>query len=113
MGHKRQSCSRIHYALRRRLMRVVTVLIAVFLFLVSSSLGQTQRENPTNAIRTALGNRDFDKVVELTRTALRESPNNAQLWTFQGIALAEKGDNPSAFVSFKHALDRKSTRLNC
>src|SRR5438067_361246 len=86
------------------LMRVVTVLIAVFLFLVSSSLGQTQRENPTNAIRTALGNRDFDKVVELTRTALRESPNNAQLWTFQGIALAEKGDNPRAFVSFKHAL---------
>ena len=85
-------------------MRVVTVLIAVFLFLVSSSLGQTQRENPTNAIRTALGNRDFDKVVELTRTALRESPNNAQLWTFQGIALAEKGDNPRAFVSFKHAL---------
>jgi tetratricopeptide (TPR) repeat protein len=85
-------------------MRVRTTVIAVLLFLVCGAFGQVQTENPAVAIRTALGNRDFDKAVELTRSALRASPNNAQLWTFQGIALSGKGDNSSAFVAFQQAL---------
>jgi tetratricopeptide (TPR) repeat protein len=83
-------------------MRVLTTLIAVLLFFVCGTFGQT--EDQAVAIRTALGNRDFENVIELTRTALQESPNNAQLWTFQGIAFAGKGDSSKAFVSFQHAL---------
>jgi len=85
-------------------MRVPTTFIAALLSFVGGAFGQVQPENPTAAIRTALGNRDFEKVIELTRTALHGSPNNVQLWTFQGIALAGKGENSSAFVSFQHAL---------
>src|SRR5215471_15858298 len=84
-------------------MRAPKTLIVALLF-ASGSVGQTQTESPIQAIRAALGNQEFDKVVELTRTALRESPNNAQLWTFQGIALAGRGDNQNALVSFQHAL---------
>jgi len=100
---KLQSSSPVQYALEIGLMRALT-FIAVLLSFVWSAFGQVQPESPAAAIRTALGNRDFEKVIELTRTALRESPNNAQLWTFQGIAFAGKGDNRSAFVSFQHAL---------
>jgi len=84
-------------------MRGPLTLIVTLLF-ASGSFGQTQTENSIQAIRVALGNQEFDKVVELTRTALRESPNSAQLWTFQGIALAGKGDDQNARISFKHAL---------
>ncbi len=101
---KLQTHSRMQYSLRKRPMRVRTTVIAVLLFLVCGAFGQVQTENPAVAIRTALGNRDFDKAVELTRSALRGSPNNAQLWTFQGIALSGKGDNSSAFIAFQHAL---------
>ncbi|HVH50440.1 MAG TPA: tetratricopeptide repeat protein, partial [Candidatus Bathyarchaeia archaeon] len=51
-----------------------------------------------------MGNKDFDRAVELSRTALHDSPNNPRLWTFQGIAFAGKGDNTNALASFKHAL---------
>src|SRR5215467_14799832 len=93
----------MQYALEQRTMRAPTTLIVALLF-ASVSVGQTQTENSTQAIHAALGNQEFDKVVELTRTALQESPNNAQLWIFQGIALAGKGDNQNALVSFQRAL---------
>jgi tetratricopeptide (TPR) repeat protein len=48
--------------------------------------------------------REFDKAVELTRSALRASPDNAQLWTLQGIAFAGKGDRKQALAAFQQAL---------
>src|SRR5205085_9023415 len=44
------------------------------------------------------------KAVELSRSALRESPSNAQLWTLRGIALASKGAAKQALKAFKQAL---------
>src|SRR5207302_3935775 len=85
-------------------MRMRTKFIGAILLCVSSAFGQEQKENPLDAIRAALANRDFDHAVELTRAALRTSPNNARLWTFQGLAFAGEGDNSNALVSFKNAL---------
>src|SRR6516164_11744691 len=75
----------------------------VFLFCVSGVVAQT-RESPLESIRSALGSKDFDKAIELSRAALRQSPNNTQLWTLQGIALASKGDSKEALTAFTQAL---------
>src|SRR6266576_6955947 len=60
---------------------------------------------PIEPISSALRAREFDKAVELSRSALRESPNNAQLWTLQGIAFASKGDSKEALAAFQQALN--------
>ena len=55
-------------------------------------------------ITSALQARDYDKAVELTRAALQSSPDNAQLWTLQGIALISKGQSNEALTAFQRAL---------
>ncbi|HET6900599.1 MAG TPA: tetratricopeptide repeat protein [Vicinamibacteria bacterium] len=67
------------------------------------ALGQTP-EDPTAPIGAALQARDFDKAVELTRTALRAFPGSVQLWTLQGVAFAGKGDRKQALAAFREAL---------
>jgi tetratricopeptide (TPR) repeat protein len=61
-------------------------------------------EDATEPIASALRAREFDKAVELTRSALRASPGSAQLWTLQGIAFAGKGDSQQALAAFRQAL---------
>jgi tetratricopeptide (TPR) repeat protein len=68
-------------------------------------LGLSQaRENPIEPISAALRAREFDKAVELCRSALKTSPNNPQLWTLEGIALASKGNSKEALTAFQEAL---------
>lgn len=78
----------------------------IFVLLAGSAgivaAGQTQ--NPAEPVSSALRAGDFDKAVQLSRSALQESPNNPQLWTLQGIAFADKGDSKDALASFEHAL---------
>ncbi len=78
---------------------VLTALLACH----SLALSQTH-DDPTEPIGSALRAREFDKAVELTRSALRDSPGNAQLWTLQGIAFAGKGDSKQALAAFRQAL---------
>jgi tetratricopeptide (TPR) repeat protein len=69
------------------------------------SLALAQAPHPTTEpITAALRARDFDKAVELSRTALKQSPNNAQLWSLQGIAFASKGESKNALAAFEQAL---------
>jgi len=68
--------------------------------LVFSQTAQTQSEPISSALRSG----DFDKAIELSKSALKESPNNPQLWTLQAIALANKGDNKNAVAAFQQAL---------
>src|SRR5438046_5950525 len=79
-------------------------LTRVLLACHSVALYQTD-EKQVESISSALRAREFDKAVELSRSALRESPNNAQLWTLQGIALASKGDSKEALAAFQQALN--------
>ena len=75
--------------------------------LLSSSyclaFGQSQ-ENLVEPVRAALQAGDSQKAVELSRAALQKEPNNAQLWTFQGIAFAQRGQSQDALGAFRHAL---------
>jgi tetratricopeptide (TPR) repeat protein len=61
-------------------------------------------ESQTEVISSALRAGEFDKAVELSRSALQSSPNNAQLWILQGIAYVRKGDSKDALTSFQQAL---------
>jgi tetratricopeptide (TPR) repeat protein len=75
------------------------------LLLACHSLAFSQApDSRIEPITSALRARDYDKAVELSRTALEASPNNAQLWMLQGIALASKGNNKDALASFQRAL---------
>jgi tetratricopeptide (TPR) repeat protein len=78
-------------------------LLTAFLACRSLAVSQTQ-DDPTEAVGAALRAGEFDKAVELTRSALRASPGNAQLWTLQGVAFAGKGDGKQALAAFQQAL---------
>jgi len=73
---------------------------------VLASLGAAaeRQKDHVDAITSALRARDFDAAVERSRSALRDHPNDAQLWTLQGIALANKGNVNEALEAFKRAL---------
>jgi tetratricopeptide (TPR) repeat protein len=53
---------------------------------------------------SALRSGQFDRALEMLKPALRLTPNNAQLWMFQGLAYAGKKNVKSALASYKHAL---------
>jgi tetratricopeptide (TPR) repeat protein len=78
-------------------------LLTALLACHSLALSQTP-EDPAEAIGSALRAREFDKAVELTRSALRASPGSVQLWTLQGLAFAGKGDSKEALAAFQQAL---------
>ena len=74
---------------------------------VACCLGPAANASPrdqADAITSALRARDYDKAVELTREALKASPNDPQIWTLQGIALSRKGDTSGALAAYRRAL---------
>jgi len=84
------------------MMRVCGILLVFLMYLSTPfSPGQIQ---PADAIAAALRARDFDRAVELSRSALQKSPGDSRLWTLQGIALANLHNDKEALVAFKKAL---------
>jgi tetratricopeptide (TPR) repeat protein len=83
----------------RRILRLAVLMLACH----SAAFSQSP-ESEIEPVTAALHARDYDKAVELSRAALETSPNNAQLWTLQGIAFASKGDNKDALTAFQRAL---------
>jgi tetratricopeptide (TPR) repeat protein len=67
------------------------------------ALAQTQKAN-IQPITSALNARNYEQAVQLSREALKQQPNNAQLWTLQAIAFAGKGDKESALRDFQRSL---------
>jgi tetratricopeptide (TPR) repeat protein len=84
---------RLHSALR----------IALPILLLSFVAGQTPRDD-TAQIASALRDQQYDKALELLNVALKESPDNAQLLTMQGVAYAGQGQKKEALASFRRAL---------
>jgi tetratricopeptide (TPR) repeat protein len=56
------------------------------------------------SIVMALRQQQFEKALGLLHTALITSPNDAQLWTMQGVAYRGEEKNKEALDSFRHAL---------
>jgi cytochrome c-type biogenesis protein CcmH/NrfG len=55
-------------------------------------------------ITVALRAHQFQAAADLSRAALKEFPNDAQLWALQGMALANEGKGPDALAAFQQAL---------
>lgn len=56
------------------------------------------------SIIAALREQQYEKALGLLRTALSTSPQDAQLWTMQGVAYSGAGNKQEALASFHHAL---------
>ena len=85
------------------MMRVCGIFLVLLTYLpVLLSQGQTQQ--PTDAITAALRARDFNRAVELSRSALQKSPSDSHLWTLQGIALANLHKDKDALAAFQKAI---------
>src|SRR5450432_137008 len=64
-------------------------------------------QSPKSAVErvtSALRNQEFGKASDLSKQALKQFPNDAQLWTLRAIALVNQGDNKNALVAFQRAL---------
>src|SRR5579863_4615663 len=78
-------------------------LAILLLAIPLGAFGQDQ-EAQIQAISSALQAGEFSRAVELTRGALKDFPNNAQLWAMQGAAYAGQGQNKQALDSFRSTL---------
>lgn len=68
-----------------------------------TSFAQAQ-ERQIAAITSALQAHEFARAVELSHAALKEFPDNAQLWAMQGAAYSGQGAKKEALDSFHTAL---------
>jgi tetratricopeptide (TPR) repeat protein len=77
------------------------ILVPVLFF--SCTFAQTA-EDRAGPIASALRDHDFGHALALLRPELQESPENAQLWTMQGVAYSGRGQKKEALASFRSAL---------
>lgn len=75
----------------------------LFLLCLRAACAQDQ-ERPIEAIASALRASEYNRAVEMTRAALRQSPGNAQLWAMQGAAYAGEGQKQEALSSYRSSL---------
>ena len=78
--------------------------VALLLFALQCGVFAQEANDRIQAITSALQVRDFARALQLLETAIRSSPNNPQLWMFQGLAHAGEGNAQGALQSYRHAI---------
>jgi tetratricopeptide (TPR) repeat protein len=77
----------------------------VFLILGAVLVAQGQQPKVSTAsIESLIRSQDYDRALQLTKSALHETPNDFRLWTLEGIVLSIKGSNQEALIAFDKAL---------
>ncbi|MGB2676931.1 MAG: tetratricopeptide repeat protein [Candidatus Acidiferrum sp.] len=61
------------------------------------------------SIESLIRSQEYDQALQLTRSALHETPNNFRLWTLEGIVLSIKGSTQDALIAFDRALSLSPT----
>jgi tetratricopeptide (TPR) repeat protein len=87
--------------------RKTIFILAAVLFLchsVYAAFAQNTEGDRLAPIVSALQSREFQKALDLLRTALKTSPGNAELWAMQGVAQAGEGQKKEALASFYSSL---------
>jgi tetratricopeptide (TPR) repeat protein len=70
-----------------------------------SGVGQNvSGANPREAVQAALRARDFAQALQLATSELRRSPQDAKLWTLQGIAFAGLDKDREALAAYDKSL---------
>lgn len=75
------------------------VLLALLLPICSLS-----QNSGIGSIAAALGSQEYERALDLIRTALQQSPRDARLLTFEGIALSRTGKRQEALRAYDQAL---------
>src|ERR1017187_2012917 len=78
----------------------------VMLFLLGASFvapGQ-QTKASIESIESLIRSQEYDQALQMTRSALYQTPNDFRLWTLEGIVLSIKGSNHDATDAFQKAL---------
>lgn len=83
-----------------------------FLIWPAVTLCQQKVETQIEDIRAALRSNQFDTAADLARSAIEKFPDNAELWTLQGVALLNKGENRESLASFRKALQLSPRNTN-
>jgi tetratricopeptide (TPR) repeat protein len=78
-------------------------LLAALLSFHPWALAQSSADK-IGPITSALRARHFNEAIQLLQPALQQSPQSAQLWTLQGIALSGEEHEKEALTSFRTAL---------
>jgi tetratricopeptide (TPR) repeat protein len=87
---------------RRAHVRPLTLALALLLSLSPAASAQTTEA--VQATTAALRAGDFAQAVERSRAALQQAAGDPQLWTLNGLALANLGKRTEALQSFQRAL---------
>jgi tetratricopeptide (TPR) repeat protein len=82
-----------------------------FLLLLQAAVPAQTRTEQVSSITAVLRAGEFDKALELLQPALRGAPSDPQLWMFQGLAYAGKGNSKAALGSYQHALKASPSYL--
>ncbi len=77
-----------------------TVLLSTML-LCGAQTGSDLAHQVASALRAG----QIDEAKQLLSNALKSSPRDARLWTFNGLAQAGSGDQTGALVSYQRALE--------
>ena len=77
---------------------------ALALFIAIGPAASAQTTEAVDAVTAALRAGDFAQAAERSRVALTKAPNDARLWTLNGLALASLGRRAEALQSFERAL---------
>ena len=78
--------------------------LALALLVAIGPSASAQTTEAVDAVTAALRAGDFGQAAERSRVALTKAPNDARLWTLNGLALARLGRRAEALKSFEHAL---------
>jgi tetratricopeptide (TPR) repeat protein len=79
-------------------------LVLLMLILISSLAAPQADSDLTSSIDAALRAKDNARALQLLQAALRQSPNDARLWTYRGIALSGERKSEAALSAYRHAL---------
>jgi tetratricopeptide (TPR) repeat protein len=77
------------------------------ILLISSAylVAQGQRINvPIDSIESLIRSREYDQALQMTTSALKDTPNDFRIWTLEGIVYSIKGNNHDALNAFDKAL---------
>jgi tetratricopeptide (TPR) repeat protein len=79
--------------------------LSVLLMLGASIFAQGQKGNGQVAsIQSLIRSQQYDRALQMTESALRNTPNDARLWTLEGIIFSIKGSDHEALNAFDRAL---------
>jgi tetratricopeptide (TPR) repeat protein len=67
------------------------------------AVGQ-QSKASIESIESLIRSQEYDQALQMTKSALYQTPNDFRLWTLEGIVLSIKGSNHEAIDAFQKAL---------